>query len=713
MGTSNAINADSTGIVKYDGAGTFSATTVTQFDVLVGGVSNAISSIGPGAAGQVLQSGGNAANPAYSTATYPSTTTINQILYSSANNTISEMTAVIDGVLISSHTGVPSLLVNSGTPGFVLTANAGAPPSWQASSSSGITTINGDSGSITGATVTIKAGVSTQNCGSSVQFTNGTATSTMNVTDANNNSIIGKSSGNASFTGIENVSVGSLNLGNLTTGSQNSCCGFEAGFGITTGNFNTYLGFETGNTTTGSYNTCVGELAGSAYSTSESSNILIGHIGVNAESNVLRIGTNGSSAAQQNKCFIAGIEGVSVSNKNIVTIDTTTGQMGSDAHVLVPQGGTGIATTTAYGVICGGTTATGNFQNAGAGLAGQILQSGGAAAIPAYSTATYPATAGTSGNVLTSDGTNWNSTAFPTRVTTINGDSGSATGATITFNGTSNAGSSVSFSGSGATISFKTTDANSNVIIGSNAGNGSISGTANAGFGFAALNALTSGSNNMAIGYASLDHLTTGSNNVGIGANAINTITTGAYNTAIGSSVGSAYTTSESSNIVIGYNVAGTVSESNVLRIGSATGTGNGQLNSAFIAGITGITVTGTAVLVSASNQLGIAVSSRKFKNDIRDMGNDSSKIFELRPVTFLWNKDSAPGLKDATDDRQHGLIAEEVHGTFPYLCNYDREGKPFSVKYQDLPVILLNELQKLRKEVEDLKRNIRKSSSN
>ena len=73
-----------------------------------------------------------AADPTYSTATYPSTTTINQILYSSANNTVSQITAGIDGVLITSHTGVPSLLANSGTPGFILTANAGAPPSWQA-----------------------------------------------------------------------------------------------------------------------------------------------------------------------------------------------------------------------------------------------------------------------------------------------------------------------------------------------------------------------------------------------------------------------------------------------------------------------------------------------------------------------------------------------------------------------------------------------------
>lgn len=75
--------------------------------------------------------------------------------------------------------------------------------------------------------------------------------------------------------------------------------------------------------------------------------------------------------------------------------------------ITVAQGGSGVASTTAYGVICGGTSSTGALQNAGAGTSGQILRSGGAAALPSYSTATYPATAGTSGNILASDGTNF------------------------------------------------------------------------------------------------------------------------------------------------------------------------------------------------------------------------------------------------------------------------------------------------------------------
>lgn len=85
----NALNISSSGIVKFDGTATFSSDTVTQYDVLVGGASNAISSVGPGSTGQVLQSGGNASNPAYSTPTYPSASgTSRTILVSDGTNNV-------------------------------------------------------------------------------------------------------------------------------------------------------------------------------------------------------------------------------------------------------------------------------------------------------------------------------------------------------------------------------------------------------------------------------------------------------------------------------------------------------------------------------------------------------------------------------------------------------------------------------------------------
>ncbi len=151
--TLNNINIVGTGSLTIVGSpGTSTLTTqltgLTNHAVLVGAGTATITNVGPTAtAGQVLQSAGSSADPVFSTATYPATTTINQILYSSSNNVVGGISASIDGVLISSHTGIPSWLANSGTPGFILTANSGAPPSWQTASASGaITTITGNSG---------------------------------------------------------------------------------------------------------------------------------------------------------------------------------------------------------------------------------------------------------------------------------------------------------------------------------------------------------------------------------------------------------------------------------------------------------------------------------------------------------------------------------------------------------------------------------------
>jgi hypothetical protein len=86
---------------------------------------------GTATANQVLLSG-SSTTPAWSTATYPATTTVSQLLYSSSANVISGLTTANDGVLVTNNTGVPSWLANSSTAGYVLTANSGAAPSWQA-----------------------------------------------------------------------------------------------------------------------------------------------------------------------------------------------------------------------------------------------------------------------------------------------------------------------------------------------------------------------------------------------------------------------------------------------------------------------------------------------------------------------------------------------------------------------------------------------------
>jgi len=163
---------------------------------------------------------------------------------------------------------------------------------------------------------------------------------------------------------------------------------------------------------------------------------------------------------------------------------------------------------------------------------------------------------------------------------------------------------------------------------------------------------------------------------------------------------GNSYSSGTASNIVIGYNCTGSGSDNNTLRIGNATGTGAGNLNAAFISGIRGIT-TGSAdaiaVLIDSNGQLGTVSSSLKTKKNIQDMGDQSSNILKLRPVSFEF--------KNAKDDKTNfGLIAEEVKEVFPYLLATDAQGEPMSVKYHELPALLLNEVIKLRRELDEMK---------
>ena len=245
-----------------------------------------------------------------------------------------------------------------------------------AATGGGIVTIDGDSGSITGTTVKIYANTASTNCGSSVKFVNSGTTSTLNVTDANDNVIIGSGSGNSSISGTANsflgfdvapsltsgsanVGIGAGSLNSVTMGGHNVVVGENSLALLSSGNFNSALGQSAGGSlTTGQYNTFLGYNSGQAYTSSESSNILIGNNGVISESNTIRIGTQGSSSAQQNTCYVAGIAGVSVSNLNYVTINTSTGQLGSSATagaIITLDGDSGSATGSTV-TISGGTT---------------------------------------------------------------------------------------------------------------------------------------------------------------------------------------------------------------------------------------------------------------------------------------------------------------------------------------------------------------------
>lgn len=206
-------------------------------------------------------------------------------------------------------------------------------------------------------------------------------------------------------------------------------------------------------------------------------------------------------------------------------------------------------------------------------------------------------------------------------------------------------------------------------------------GNANTAVGSQSLYSNTTGKANTAVGIVSLYSTDTGSENTALGYQALYGNLGGSYNIGIGYGGGSLLTTG-SSNIAIGnYGVAG---ESNTIRIGSAP-----NQTRAFIAGITGANVgTSSAVYVNAAGQLGTVQSSIRYKQDVQDMGETSTRLLELRPVTFHYRNDPEGPL-------QYGLIAEEVEQVLPELVVHDATGRPETVAYHELPTMLLNELQK------------------
>jgi hypothetical protein len=226
--------------------------------------------------------------------------------------------------------------------------------------------------------------------------------------------------------------------------------------------------------------------------------------------------------------------------------------------------------------------------------------------------------------------------------------------------------------------------ANYNNAIGAFALNSNTLGGGNNALGGLSLKNSTTGSNNTAVGDAAGILITTGNDNVAIGADALYPLVfgflTGDNNIAIGYLAGQNLNGSESNTIDIGnYGLNG---QSGVINIGTA-----GTHTVANIAGITGNGVTGAAVYVSSTGQLGILSSSERFKTDIASMHLDLAKVLELRPVTFHYKSEPAGTL-------QYGLIAEEVAKVFPDLIVRDSKGAIQSVRYDELSSILLKELQ-------------------
>ena len=230
-------------------------------------------------------------------------------------------------------------------------------------------------------------------------------------------------------------------------------------------------------------------------------------------------------------------------------------------------------------------------------------------------------------------------------------------------------------------------EGNLNTAVGSAALKENFNGNRNTATGSHALDASTQGNNNTANGYSALNS-GRGNNNTAVGAFALNS-NTGDNNIALGFRAGFVLSTGNQ-NIDIGN--LGVAAESGTIRIGSAAQTRT------FIGGISGQPVSGSPVYVNAIGQLGTVPSSQRFKEDIKPMAKASEVLYALEPVTFHYKKEIDPNAVS-----QFGLVAEKLERVSPDLVVRDDQGKPYTVRYDAVNAMLLNEFLKEHRRVQDL----------
>ena len=248
-----------------------------------------------------------------------------------------------------------------------------------------------------------------------------------------------------------------------------------------------------------------------------------------------------------------------------------------------------------------------------------------------------------------------------------NGDANGAFGAYALFNNID--GSANNAFGEFALV--ENISGSGNTAVGSNALASNDIGNSNTAVGVFALPDNVSGIENTAVGGAALFTNIDGSHNIAVGQAALSNNTSGSNNIAVGEFAGLAVTTSN-----------------NVISIGVQ---GQDISDSCFIGNIfNAMAPSGSAVFIDANNRLGTITSSKRFKEDIKPIGKSSEALLELKPVTFRYKKEIDPAARS-----QFGLVAEDVEKVNPDLVVRDKEGKPYSVRYDQINAMLLNEFLK------------------
>jgi hypothetical protein len=258
----------------------------------------------------------------------------------------------------------------------------------------------------------------------------------------------------------------------------------------------------------------------------------------------------------------------------------------------------------------------------------------------------------------------------------------------------------------GAFALFSNSTGAVNTATGADALLNNTTGFANTANGGAALFSNSIGNNNTATGFSALSANITGDGNTAIGRSAL-TITTGSGNTALGANAGNALTAGNF-NIDIGVDVIGVAGESNTIRIGANLDDTPGA-SACHIGGIYNQLVdpaTASSMAIDATGKLGTALSSRRFKHDIKPMDKASEAILALKPVTFHYKS-------DAKNTPCFGLIAEEVAGVNPDLVVRNEKGEIWTVRYDQINAMLLNEFLKEHKKAQEQQTTIGQLKSN
>jgi len=312
--------------------------------------------------------------------------------------------------------------------------------------------------------------------------------------------------------------------------------------------------------------------------------------------------------------------------------------------------------------------------------------------------ALFSLTTGTENTALGFDALNSNTTGDSNTATGSIALESNTTGVRNTANGFAALNSNTTGernTATGRAALVNNTTGNNNLADGHDALFANTTGIRNTATGSFALFANTTANDNTAVGYFALFLNTTGDSNTANGYDALLNNTTGVGNVALGNFAGSNLTTGDN-NIDIGN--LGIAGEANTIRIGTV-----GTQTSTYIAGIMGKpSPMGMPVFINANGQLGSAPSSARFKDEIKPMDKASETILALKPVTFRYKKDLDP---DRTP--QFGLVAEDVAAVNPDLVVRDGDGKVYTVRYDAVNAMLLNEFLKARRQIDAQQKQI------